>query len=459
MTPTNGVARVRGVPLRRRLLLATLAVAIAAVVATAVATLQLSRSADTTVARADLLEQAERLANAQPAVRDAAVEGLSALSNDVLIAVIDDVGAATGSGSDLVTPRILLPLGAGDNVSTVVRDGGLSYLVEAVPIDSGGGVLLAQESTRVRSLSRLFTAQFLLALGIGIVIALGAAVLATRALSRPLLRLAATARRLAAGDRALPATETGVRELDEVADAIAVLDRALEHSEARQREFLLTISHEIRTPLTALRGYAEALADGTIPAEEVAAVGRTLHAEAMRLTSFTDDLLALARLEADDFRLDLDDVDLGGLLSAAAEAWRASAGAANIRLELTVADDLPRVHSDAARLRQVVDGLLENALRVSPAGTAIRLGAHADTETDAGAVVIEVADGGPGIDPADLARAFERGYLRDRYRGSRPVGSGLGLSIAARLVERLGGTITVRTASTGTIFEIRLAGA
>lgn len=453
MTSADGMRPARGVPLRRRLMLVTLAVAVVAVVATGVATLQLSRSADATVARAELAAQAERLANAPPGVRDAAVDGLAALTDDVRVAVIDDVGAATGSGADLVVPRILRQLRAGDSVSTIVRNGGFNYLVEAVPIDSGGGVLLAQNAATVRSIGRLLTGPFLIALGIGIAVAVGAAVLATRTLSRPLLRLAATARRLAAGDRALPAAQTGVRELDEVAEAISVLDRALEHSEARQREFLLTISHEIRTPLTALRGYAEALADGAIPAEEVATVGRTLHAEAMRLTSFTDDLLALARLEADDFRLDLADVALGDLLAGAAGAWRATADAANIRLELSVADGLPPVRSDPARLRQVVDGLLENALRVSPAGTTIRLGAHIDT----GAVVIEIADGGPGIEPADLARAFERGYLRDRYQGSRSVGSGLGLSIAARLVERLGGTIAVQPAPSGTIFAIRLA--
>lgn len=438
--------------MRRRLMLVTLAVAVAAVVATAIATLQLSRSADATVARAELAAQAERIADARPAARAVAVDGLSTLTDDVLIAVIDDTGQATGSGSDLVAPRVLLQLRAGEDVSTVVRDGGVSYLVEAVPIDSGGGVLLAQDAATVRSLTRLFVGQFLLALGIGIAIAVVAAVLATRTLSRPLLRLTATARRLAAGDRALPAAATGIRELDDVAEALAVLDRALEHSEGRQREFLLSISHEIRTPLTALRGYAEALADGAIPPEEAMSVGRTLHAEAMRLTSFTDDLLALARLEADDFRLDLGDVDLGDLLARAVDAWRASADAAGIRLELAIAASLPQLRTDPARLRQVVDGLLENALRVSPAGSAIRLGAR----TDAGSVAVEVADGGPGIDPADLPRVFERAYLRDRYRGSRPVGSGLGLSIAARLVERLGGTIAVQPGSPGTTFAIRL---
>lgn len=441
-----------GVGLRRRLLLTTLAVAVVAAAATTFAALQLTRSGGAVVARAELVAQAERVAEASPAVRSAVVEGLSALGGDRLIAVIDADGTVSGTGSDLAIPRVIVRLRAGDSVSTLVREGTTDYLVEAVPIESGGGVLLAQDAATVRSLSRIFTGPFLAAFGVGIGIAVAAAVLATRALSRPLLRLAGTARRLAAGERSLPAATTGVRELDEVAEAIAALDRALAHSESRQREFLLSISHEIRTPLTALRGYAEALADGTIQPDEVSAVGRTLHTEAMRLTTFTDDLLALARLEADDFRLDLSSTDLHALLADCADAWRATADALNVSLD--VADDSERTafHTDRLRVRQVIDGLLENALRVSPPGSRIRL---AIRDVDDG-VMLEVADEGPGIDPEDVPRAFERSYLRDRYRASRPVGSGLGLSISARLVNRLGGKIRAVPRAPGTTFVIHL---
>ena len=139
------------------------------------------------------------------------------------------------------------------------------------------------------------------------------------------------------------------------------------HSEGRQREFLLSISHELRTPLTAIRGYAEALADGLVEADQVRQVGRTLQAESERLTVFTNDLLALARLEADDFTLSCRDVDVTAVLQGAARAWGAAATSAGVLVE--VAESAPvRIRSDAARLRQLVDGLLENALRVSVAG-------------------------------------------------------------------------------------------
>jgi two-component system sensor histidine kinase BaeS len=95
------------------------------------------------------------------------------------------------------------------------------------------------------------------------------------------------------------------------------------------------------------------------------------------------------------------------------------------------------VETDPGRIRQVIDGLCENALRVVPAGAPLVLAVHAG----AGSAIIEVRDGGPGFTDDDLKVAFERGALNRRYRGIRKVGSGLGLALAARLVGRLGGRI------------------
>ncbi|WP_369824094.1 sensor histidine kinase [Frondihabitans sp. PAMC 28766] len=103
------------------------------------------------------------------------------------------------------------------------------------------------------------------------------------------------------------------------------------------------------------------------------------------------------------------------------------------------------------RVRQLVDGLLENALRASPAGTVVSVSVGVAQAQDATAqrAQITVSDQGPGLTPGDTADAFERGALRDRYSGDRPVGTGLGLSIAARLVRRLGGTIAAGQAPGG----------
>ena len=441
----------RGVSLRTRILAATVIVALIAVLVTALAALQLVRSIDTGSARADLSAQVDRLAAAKPAARDAIISGLAQLDDPgTLVAAVSPAGVVTGSAP--VPRRVIVQLRAGRDVSTTVRTGGTSYLLEARPTAQGGGVVALQDVGTVRTLTPTVLGRILIALAIGFVVAAVAAFFVARALAKPLVNLAGAARRMAAGQRNVPLTPSGIPEVGDVEAALGSLDSALVHSEGRQREFLLSISHELRTPLTAIRGYAEALADGVVPADQLTQVGRTLEAEAERLTSFTTDLLALARLEADDFSLAPTSVDVQGVLTEVATAWHGTATSGGVVVEVAASGPVVAT-TDAARLRQVLDGLIENALRVSPAGSRVWLSAAREDSS----VVVAVADGGPGLTAEDAAHAFERGVLRERYRDARPVGTGLGLSIAARLVERMGGSISADSAPTGgAVFRITI---
>jgi len=441
----------RGVSLRTRILAATVIVALIAVLVTALAALQLVRSVDTTSARDALSTQVDRLAAAKPAARDAIIAGLSQLDHSgTLISAISPSGAVTGSAT--VPRRIILQLRAGRDVSATVRSGGSSFLLEGRPTAQGGGVVALQDVGTVRALTPTVLGRILIALAIGFVVAVVAGFFVARALARPLVNLAGAARRMAAGQRNVRLVPSGIPEVGDVEAALGALDQALVHSEGRQREFLLSISHELRTPLTAIRGYAEALGDGLVPADQIAQVGKTLEAESERLTLFTSDLLALARLEADDFSLQPAAVDVVSVLAAAAAAWRATASSGGVVVEVAASTPVV-VTTDAARLRQVVDGLIENALRVSPSGSRVSLSAH----RAGNAAVVEVSDGGPGLTADDAAQAFDRGVLRERYRDARPVGSGLGLSIASRLVERMGGAISAHSATTGgAVFRISI---
>ncbi len=437
--------------LRTRILAATVIVALIAVIVTAIAALQLVRSVDTSAARADLSAQVDRLATAKPSVREAIVSSLSQLDGtDTTFATVNRLGVVSGSAT--VPRRVVLKLRVGIDVSTTITEGGNSYLLEGRPTAEGGGVVVLQNVGTVRALTPTVLTRIALALLIGLAVAVVAAFFIARVLAKPLVNLAGAARRMAAGQRNVTLEPSRIPEVADVESALGALDQALLHSEGRQREFLLSISHELRTPLTAIRGYAEALSDGVVAPDQVAQVGKTLEAEANRLTAFTNDLLALARLEADDFTLQTSAVDVGGVLTAAAEAWRAAATSGGVAVAVAASADLV-VTTDAARLRQVVDGLIENALRVSPAGSQVTLSAGLDGTW----AVVEVADGGPGLTAADAAQAFERGVLRERYRDARPVGTGLGLSIAARLVERLGGRISAHSAvGGGAVFRIAI---
>ncbi len=265
--------------------------------------------------------------------------------------------------------------------------------------------------------------------------------------------------RLRAGDRTVRVPVESPAEVADLAYALNGLAAALATSEGRQREFLLSVSHELRTPLTAIRGYAEALADGVVEPSAAAETGRTMLDEAERLDRLVTDLLALARLEAVDFPLEPVPVDLVALAADAGRTWadRCSSVGVTFRTELP-GQPVP-VYTDPGRIRQVIDGLLENALRVVPPGAPVVLAVRpAGADPSAGGVV-EVRDGGPGLTDDDLTVAFERGALHQRYRGLRKVGSGLGLALAAGLVRRLGGeTSAGHAAEGGAAFTIRLPG-
>jgi len=339
---------------------------------------------------------------------------------------------------------VLARLAAGEAVSGRARlTGGPLSLVEGRQLGAGDAVVLTQPLATglgAAVLSRLWL-PLLAGLGVG---ALAGTLLARR-LSRPIRNAAAAAARLRGGDRAVRVPVEPPAESAELSRALNDLADALATSEGRQREFLLSISHELRTPLTTIKGYAEALSDGVVDATGAAKTGDTILAEAEHLERLVADLLALAKLAADDFPLDLRPVDLTALLTDAATAWTPRFAAAGIVLDTELPEQPVPVRTDAGRIRQVVDGLVGNALRLVPAGAPVVLRLASDT---AGAV-FEVRDGGPGVSDEDLAVAFERGVLTARYRGARKVGSGLGLALAARLVRRLGGTIAAGHAPEG----------
>lgn len=293
------------------------------------------------------------------------------------------------------------------------------------------------------------------ALGLGVGALAGGS--AAQVLTRPLRRTAEAAHAIGSGRRDVRVPVEGPPEIAEVAASLNSLAEALVASEGRQRRFLLSVSHELRNPLTAVRGFAESVADGVVTGTDARAAGTVILAESGRLEHLVRDLLDLARLGADDFRLDLDTVDVAALLDEAAQVW-----SGRTRLEVERSGVPLPVRTDAARLRQVLDGLTDNAVRMTPAGRPVVVAARAAGPADPPGTraVLEVRDGGPGLTAQDRAVAFEPGALGARYRDERPVGVGIGLSLVHGLVSRLGGSITVGDAAEGGArFTVALADA
>lgn len=336
-------------------------------------------------------------------------------------------------------------------------DEGVSLLIEGRPV-LGGAVLLVQPLAVAGEASTVFLLRIAGALALGLIIAVVTAYFAARRLSRPLRAAQEVAHEMAEGQRDRRLQPQGPAEVAEIAEALNALNTALVASEGRQREFLLSVSHELRTPLTAVKGYGEALADGLLPVEDIPDVGDVVAQEAERLHRLVTDLLDLARLGAVDFQFTLSRVDASEILREAARVWRDRCSREGVDFEATGLDAPVEITADAMRVRQIVDNLAENALRVSPAGSHITFALHEDPlVAGPGFAAIEVRDGGPGLDPNDLAVAFEPGALHERYRGVRPVGTGLGLALVARLAAGMSGSATVTSQpGRGSSFWVRL---
>jgi two-component system OmpR family sensor kinase len=264
-------------------------------------------------------------------------------------------------------------------------------------------------------------------------------------------KLAEAARRIADGDVSARADLTGTDEVAQVAAAFDEMADRLEAAQASEREFLLSVGHDLRTPLTTIGGYAEALEEGGLDEASLRRVGGVLTNETRRLRRLIEDLMMLARLEADQFTLRPEDVDVAAHLGSVAEAFRSRADADGLRFNVAVSDT-GTVRVDPDRLAQIAGNLIENAFRYTPEAGTVQFRVFGAGSS----FVVEVADSGPGIDSEDLPHVFERFFVSHRYRGVRPEGSGLGLSIVQRLVEAMHGTVSVISGSAGTTFRVEI---
>jgi two-component system, OmpR family, sensor kinase len=207
-------------------------------------------------------------------------------------------------------------------------------------------------------------------------------------------------------------------------------------SEARLRRFVADASHELRTPLTSIRGYAELLRKGAFDDEESRRrAAERIEGEAARMSLLVDDLLLLARLDQGR-PLDFAPLDLGSVVAEAVEAVKLNEPKRSITLDI---EGPVQVRGDAARLRQIADNLVRNAVVHTPAGTAV----HVSVTRRDDLVVLEVADEGRGLDAEQAARVFDRFYRGSEARTGE--GTGLGLSIVAALAEAHGGRATLRS--------------
>ncbi len=231
----------------------------------------------------------------------------------------------------------------------------------------------------------------------------------------------------------------------------------LRRLERVRRDFVANVSHEFKTPLTAIQGFAETLLGGAL--DDRANRNRfveIIREHAWRLARLTDDLLKLSRIEAGRLELELRPVNVEALVNSCVETARFQAGEKGLRIQVQLQEGLPPVRGDAARLAEVLQNLLDNALQYTPRGGQIDVEAHSSGHE----VIFTVADTGIGIPESDLERIFERFYRVDAARSREVGGTGLGLSIARHIVDAHGGRIWVESAvGQGSRFHFSIASA
>jgi two-component system OmpR family sensor kinase len=450
------------VSIRLKVTLVTVAIALLAVGATGVTTFVLLHGYFNSRADANVREVAQKAVETVRSGQRLTLQTFAGSDRLVLVEVRNPQGkvlqrVGTSEAAGIRIPADLVSHLGRPRQIEVPQYRGPSYDLIAVPAPGGTVVAAVSVRNETNTLAHLFGLNFTvggIVLGLLVIVSL---VVLTRSL-RPLRQIAATADAIAAGD--LAARVSPAPKRSEIGRVATALNRMLAENEAaiaqrdateeRLRQFLADASHELRTPLTSIRGYAELFRRGAADnPKDLAKVMRAIEEEAARMSRLVEDLLLLARL--DDARpLERQPVALDDLAERAIEAARAAEPGRLIQFEF--AERPLVIEGDEGRLRQVVDNLLANVRRHTPADAPAFISLRAVGDQ----VVLTVEDTGPGIADGDRELVFGR-FARPDVASGEQGGVGLGLAIVRSIVTAHGGSIGIRSAHPhGAIFEVRL---
>ncbi|MCL2500447.1 MAG: cell wall metabolism sensor histidine kinase WalK [Defluviitaleaceae bacterium] len=279
-------------------------------------------------------------------------------------------------------------------------------------------------------------------------------------LTRPIVAMSRHARAVAGGDLTKQIPVHSGDEIGVLANSVNFMTNEIsQHLEQQKKqdemrkEFVANVSHELRTPLTSIRTYTETLIDGALEDPKTAmAFLEIIDEEARRMSTLVTDLLELSRLDNKQASLELDIVDLLGLIRISIRQCQVLAEQTNQVIQLAGTEDACFILANAPRINQVISNILSNSIKYSPKGSTI----HVSVESDENRHQVSIRDEGMGVPEEDLSRIFDRFYRVDKARSRALGGTGLGLAIAKEIMEAHGGTIhAASTPGIGTTMVLR----
>ncbi len=321
----------------------------------------------------------------------------------------------------------------------------------------GGSTLLlgvADPQRKYEGVLRAFTSILLLSMPFVLALATLCGIWLGRRALAPVARITDDARAITENNLsarlAVPDSKDELQQLSETLNEM--LDR-IERSFTRTRQFTADASHELRAPMTLIYTAAQYSLRRERSREELVDSMQKILREARRTTALVDDLLLLARGDADREGVELEPMDAGPLLRDVGEQATAMAAAKNIQVSLQLGTEALPVRANEAKLRRLLLILVDNALKFTPSRGSVTI----EGKKDAAEVTISVADTGAGISPADLPHVFERFWRADKVRSREAGGTGLGLAIAKQIADQHKASLGVRSeVGRGSVFTVRL---
>lgn len=349
--------------------------------------------------------------------------------------------------------RLPSPLGGGLFAATDA-DAPRSDRVLRTPLSASDGstvgwLLLSDGPASGRDVLASVTQVWLVAAVVAVVLAAGVGYVISGRISRPIVSLTVTSDRMADGDLGARSEIVRDDEVGRLATSFNEMADRIEATVVTLRRFVADAAHEIGTPLTALQADLELAEDASDAQQERVFVARALQ-QARRIEGLSQGLLQLSRLEADKSETAHAPVDLVALVRSTMDAAASRAEQAGLTVRAELPPRAVEVAGDEAKLQVLLDNLIDNALKFTPADGWVEVGVR----EDGGSAVLWVRDSGIGIPDPEQAEIFSRFY-RARNVAAYP-GSGLGLAIVQATASAHGGTVGLRSDESGTTFEVHL---